>query len=368
MKNKKISYSQSGVNYKQLDPAKKLSLAAAKSTARNLSKSGFKEISDTRGEAAYVWNQGNVLMASVAESLGTKNLVADEMRKVTGRSYYDVIGNDVVAAIINDLSSVGAKPLVVNAFWAVGESAWLEDKSRVPDLVRGWKKACDLAGASWGGGETPSYNDIVIKERIALGGSAVGIIKSEKQLVLDKKIEVGDRIILIKSTGINANGISLSRAVSKRLPKGYATKLPSGMYYGEAILTETNIYAKLVQDLLANKINIHYISNITGHGLRKVMRGRPRFTYVIDKIFEPQEIFPFIQDVAGLDDYEAYQIFNMGQDYAIYISQKDVAKTLAIIKKNKFKGIDAGVVEKGKKQVIIKPKNLVYSGDTLDLR
>ncbi len=368
MKNKKISYSASGVNYKQLDPAKKLSLKAAKETAKNLKKHGIDEISDTRGEAAYVWNQKNVLMATVAESLGTKNLVADAMRKITGKTYYDVIGNDTVAAIVNDLASVGAQPLVVNAFWAVGASGWLDDQPRIKDLVKGWRDACSLAGASWGGGETPSYNDVVIKERVALGGSSVGIIKSKSRLITDKKIKAGDRIILVKSTGINANGISLSRAVSKRVPKGYGAKLPSGQLYGEAILTKTNIYAKLVQDVLDAGVDVHYISNITGHGLRKVMRGRLPFTYIIEKIFEPQEIFPFIQKHAGLDDYEMYQTYNMGQDYAIYIAAKDVKKVLKAVRSNKFEAIDAGYVEKGKKQVIIKSKNLVYSGATLDLR
>lgn len=368
MKQKRvINYSQSGVNYKQLDSAKRLSLAAAKSTANNLKKYGMTEISDTRGEAAYVWDQGDVLMATVAESLGTKNQVADEMRKITGKTYYKVIGNDTVAAIVNDLASVGAKPLVVNAFWAVGQSSWLMDAQRIKDLVFGWKKACDLAGASWAGGETPSYNDIVIKERTAFGGSAVGIIKSKKRLLLDSKIKAGDRIIFLKSRGINANGLSLARAVAKRVSLGYATKLPSGKLYGDAVLESTNIYASLVQDLL-DKIDIHYISNITGHGLRKVMRGKPKFTYVIEKIFKPQEVFGFIQKYAGLTDYEMYETYNMGQDYAIFISQKDVEQALRIIKRSKFEAVEAGYVKKGEKQVIIKPRNIVYKGKTLDLR
>lgn len=362
----KINYSKSGVNYKQLDFAKRLSLKVARDTAKNLQK-GISELSDTRGEAAYVWDQGDVLMASVVESLGTKNEVADETRKITGKDYYKIIGNDTVAAAINDLSSVGARALVVNALWAVGLSSWLTDSVRIRNLVNGWKKACDLAGVSWAGGETPSYNNIVIKDKIALGCSAVGIIKPKERLVLDKKIKEGDRIILLKSTGINANGISLARAVAKKLQKGYGSKLPSGKLFGEAILNNTNIYAKLVQKLL-DEINIHYISNITGHGLRKIMRGRPSFTYIIEKIFKPHEVFNFIQEKGQLSDYEMYQTFNMGQDYAIFVDSKDVEKALLIIKKNKFVGLNAGYVEKGEKQVIIKPKNIVYSGKTLDLR
>lgn len=365
---KKITYGQTGVSYRLLDPVKKLALRAGKKTAINLKKYGMEEVGQTRGEAAFVWKQGDVFMASVIESLGTKNLVADAMRKITGRTYYDVIGNETVASIINDLASVGAKPLVVHAFWAVGDSSWLADEERVRDLIKGWKSACDLAGATWGGGETPSYNDIVVKKTIALSGSAVGIIKSKKRLITDGKLQAGDRILLLKSNGVNANGLSLARAVSKKLQNGYATKLSNGQLYGEALLSKTNVYAKLIQALLDANIDIHYLSNITGHGLRKIMRSPKKLTYVIEKVFSPQEVFNLIQKHAGLDDYEMYKTYNMGQDYVIFLPQKDVKRAQEIIKKNKFESIDAGYIKSGQRQVKILPKKLIFTAETLDLR
>ncbi len=365
---KKISYEKSGVDYRALDPAKKLGQEAGLTTAKNLKKAGFVEITDSRGETAYVWDQGNILMASVVESLGTKNLVADETRKIAGKTYYDVIGHDAVAAIINDLIAVGAKPLETHAFWAVGDGAWFNDQKRTKDLVNGWKTATDLSEASWGGGESPSLNSIVDKNSIVLGGSAVGIIKNKKQLITDKKLKVGDRIILLKSNGINCNGLSLARAVAKKLKKGYGEKLSNGQLYGEAILSKTNIYAKLIQDLLSAGIDIHYISNITGHGLRKIMRARGNFTYVIEKLFPPQEVFLFIQKHAGLSDDEIYQTLNMGQDYAIFVDPKDVKKAQVVIKRNKFESINAGYIEGGPRQVIIKPKNIKFTSESLDLR
>src|SRR3989344_312579 len=368
MSNNSITYSKSGVNYQDLDPAKKLAQESAKQTSKNLKRNGFSEISDTRGESAFVWQQGNILMASVIEGLGTKNLVADITSKITGKTYYDVVGHDTVATIINDLISVGAKPLTINAYWAVGNSDWFKNIKRTKDLIKGWKSACDLAGVTWGGGETPTLKDIIQEDAIDLGGSAIGIISPAKNLITDKKLRIGDQILLLKSTGINANGLSLARAIAKKLPKGYATKLSNGEMYGEALLTKTNVYAKLIQDLLKNKIDIHYISNITGHGLRKIMRARQNFTYIIEKIFNPQEIFNFIQKHANLNDYEMYQTFNMGMDYAIFIPEKDAAKAQKIIIKNKFQSINAGHVEKGEKQVIVKLKNIIFKGEPLDLR
>jgi phosphoribosylformylglycinamidine cyclo-ligase len=368
MKKQKISYQESGVDYGSLDPAKTLAQKAGVETGIHLKNYGFDEISDTRGESAFIWKQNNIYMASVTESLGTKNLVADEMRKITGKTYYDNIGYDTVASALNDLATVGAKPLTVFAFWAVGKSSWFDDIKRTTDLVNGWKQACDYAKTTWGGGESPSYNNIVNPDTIALGGSVVGIITSEKRMLLDKNVKEGDRIILLKSSGINANGISLARAVAKKLPEGYATKLPGGQFYGEAILEKTNIYASLIQDLLDADVNIHYISNITGHGLRKVMRGRGTFTYIIEKLFKPQEIFPFIQKHTGLSDYEIYETYNMGQDYALFLPVKDINKALAIIKQNGFEGLNAGYVKEGEKQVIIKPKNITFMGETLKVR
>ena len=364
---KKITYAQVGDNYDTKDPIKKLAQLAARQTAiRN--RSGFEELSQSRGESAFVWKVGKTLIASVVEGLGTKNLVADEMRKITGKTYYDIIGHDTVATIINDLITVGAKPLVIHAYWAIEDNSWLQDKKRMEDFIRGWRDACKISETVWGGGETPTLKGIIEPQTVDLGGSAVGILKSEKHIITDQNLKIGDRIILIKSAGVNANGISLTRAISKKLTKGYATKLPFGIMYGEALLTKTNIYAGLVQDLLAAGLNIHYISNITGHGLRKIMRAHQNFTYLVEKLFEPQEVFTFIQKHAHINDYEMYQTFNMGQDYAIFVSPKDVQKTQSIITKNKFQSIVAGYVAKGPRQVLLKPKNITFKSETLDLR
>ena len=98
------------------------------------------------------------------------------------------------------------------------------------------------------------------------------------------------------------------------------------------------------------------------------MRARHNFTYVIEKIIKPQEIFNFIQEKANLSNYEMYKTFNMGMDYALFIDKSNVKRTQEIIRKNGFISIDAGFVQKRERKVIIKPKNIIYKGDTLDLR
>jgi phosphoribosylformylglycinamidine cyclo-ligase len=157
-------------------------------------------------------------------------------------------------------------------------------------------------------------------------------------------------------------------AIAKKLEKGYATQMPDGTLYGEALLKPTNIYASTIQQLLKSGINIHYIANITGHGFRKIMRARTEFTYVLEKYFPPQEVFLFMQQEAGLSEYEMYDEFNMGNDYALFISPKDVERAQKVISDCGFESIDAGYVKTGKKQVILRDKDIIFSADRLDLR
>ena len=368
-KKQSITYAQVGDNYDTKDPIKKLAQVSARQTAQNLTAKGLKEISDSRGESAFVWSiNKDTFLASVIEGLGTKNLVADAMQNITGKTYYDIIGHDTIATIINDLVTVGADPMVAHAYWGIENNDWLQDEKRMTDLISGWKSGCNIAGATWGGGETPTLKGIIHPKTVMLGGSAIGIINSKERLITDNGLKDGDRIILIKSNGINANGLSLARAIALKLKDGYATKLPSGILYGDALLTKTNIYAKLVQDLLDKEIKIHYISNITGHGHRKLMRSMKDFTYVVENILEPQELFTFIQQRAGLTDYQMYDEYNMGMDYAMFLSKDDTGRIQEVIASNGFESIDAGYIKAGERQVVIEPKNITFKGETLDLR
>ena len=119
-----LSYGQSGVNYELIDPLKVSAQRAAAATASQLTRHGFAEVAASRGESAYVVDIGPYYLASIVECLGSKAMVADEMAKLTGRSWYDAIAQDTIAMAVNDLITVGATPLVVQAYWAAGGSDW----------------------------------------------------------------------------------------------------------------------------------------------------------------------------------------------------------------------------------------------------
>ncbi|OGJ45911.1 hypothetical protein A2272_03990 [Candidatus Peregrinibacteria bacterium RIFOXYA12_FULL_33_12] len=366
----KIDYKSSGVHYDLLDPFKISAQKAASSTDGNIDYLNLKEVSQSRGESAFLIETDTGYIAHVEETLGTKNLIADSMYKITNKSYYDQIAQDTVAAIVNDLITMGALPISLAMHLAVGDSHWFEDENRQHDLVTGWKKSCDLSSALWAGGETPTLKGIVEPNTCLLSGSAVGIIQKKDQMIRSSNLKSGDRIILLESSGIHANGASLCRKIVTELSDGYRTKISDGRMFGEAILDPSIIYVPILKECVAQNIRLHYISHITGHGLRKIMRAVEPFHYVIENIFKSLPIFDFLQEKSGLDDKEMYATFNMGVGFALYLSSDDVSQVLDICAENNIKAIDAGYIEesKGAKNLSIVAKKIEYSGESLAVR
>ena len=368
MARQQASYAASGVDYSAMDPIKVLAQQAAAATAPGLANTGGQEVTASRGESAYVWEEPDAYRALVIEGLGTKNLIADAMRAVTGKTYYGSIAQDTIAMVVNDLVVVGALPQVVNAYFAIGDSKWMLDEPRARDLITGWAAACEKIGATWGGGETPTLKGIIAPETIDLGGSAIGKVPSKDQLVLGDKLAVGDSIVLIESSGIHANGITFVRSLAEKSPALYEEKLPDGRMFGEAILTPTHLYVELVRGLLEAQLDVHYMVNVTGHGWRKLMRATKEFTYTLNEIPAVPAEFTLMQSKSGVDDSEMYGNFNMGAGFAVYVPAEQAQAVVAIAAQNHLKAIIAGTVSAGPKQVIINPKGITFAGDTLEVR
>ncbi|MBB4843686.1 phosphoribosylformylglycinamidine cyclo-ligase [Paucibacter oligotrophus] len=363
-----LSYEQAGVNYDLIDPLKISAQRAAAATGAHLAGHGFSEVLASRGESAYVVDVGPFYIASIVECLGTKTLVADEMRQLTGKSYYDGIAQDTIAMAINDLITVGATPLVVQAYWAAGGSDWFGDKQRAQSLVEGWKRACDTCQVAWGGGETPALAGIVESGRIDLAASCTGLINPKERLSVGDKLAAGDAIVLLASSGIHANGLSLARKLVERLPQGYLTEIEAGLTYGEALLAPTVLYSPVTEALFKAGIQPHYCANITGHGWRKLLRHPGKFTYRIHTVPPVTKVLKFMQEHAKQDDREAYSTLNMGAGFAIFVPAADAARCVEVAKACGIEAWVAGQLEEGEKQLLIEPLNIRFSDDDLQLR
>jgi phosphoribosylformylglycinamidine cyclo-ligase len=362
------TYASSGVDYSSVDPIKVLAQQRAGETAANLQAFNAREITASRGESAYVWEESDAYRSLVIEGLGTKNLVADAVRQFSGKSHYDTIAQDAIAMIVNDLIVVGALPQVVNAYFAIGDPDWMRDEQRASDLINGWGNACQKIGATWGGGETPMLKEIIVPGTIDIGGSAVGVVNPKERLVLGDKLAVGDAIVLIESSGIHANGITFVRALAEKDPGIYKETLADGRTFGEALLTPTHLYVELVRKLMEAKLDLHYMVNITGHGWRKLMRATQEFSYVISEVPPVPAEFSFMQEQASADTKEMYGNFNMGAGYAVYLSAEQAQQAVEVALSCGLKAWIAGSVEAGPKQVVIEPLDITFAGESLEVR
>jgi phosphoribosylformylglycinamidine cyclo-ligase len=366
--NRPIDYRAAGVDYAKIDPLKVAAQRAARETGGHLARHGLAEVTASRGESAYVIDMGDYYLASITECLGTKVLIADAMRPITGKTYFDALAQDTLAMAINDIITVGATPISVQAYWAAGSSEWFDDAARAADLVRGWQAACDRCAVAWGGGETPSLGGVVAPGTIDLAASCIGIVKPKSRLTIADKLAPGNAIVLLASSGIHANGVSLARKVAAETPEGYRAKLSDGRQFGDALLDPTVLYAPVTEALFAAGIVPNYCANITGHGWRKIMRHPGAFTYRFHAIGPVPPVLTYLQRAARLTDAEAYGTFNMGAGFALFVDAAEADKAVAVAQAAGVAAWVAGRVEAGEKRVIIAPRDVTFTDADMHLR
>jgi len=209
----------------------------------------------------------------------------------------------------------------------------------------------------------------VSESSVVLSGSAVGIIQPKSKRIAPS-IKDRDAILFIASSGIHANGLTLVREVSGRLPDGYLTKLADGRTFGEALLTPSAIYVELIHQCQIEKIDLHYAIPITGHGWRKLMRADEPFVYRIDVVRDPTPEFKLMIDQNFIDEAEAYATFNMGAGFALMVDEADVSKVIDVARRSNYNAWRAGTVIKNgsEKAVEIAPLGIRYAADSLRLR
>jgi len=364
-----LSYGQTGVNYDVLDAFKRACQRAAGTTCAALALHQLVEPAGVRGESAYLLETANEYLAHVEEGLGTKNLVADAMLKLTGRSYYRAIGIDTVATIVNDCVTCGALPVAVAMHAGVGDVKWFAQAQRAEDLAAGFAEGCRQAQAVWGGGETPALQGIIEPDAIVLAGSAVGRITPKANRITGD-VRDGDVIVFLASSGVQTNGLSLCRALAERLPQGYLTPLADGRSYGEALLDPSVIYVRFVAACQRAGLKLRYVAHVTGHGWRKLMRLEEPFVYRITEARRPQPVFAFLLQAGPVELREAYATFNMGVGFAAYVRAQDAARCVEIAGAAGYDAWVAGTVLKqgGRKAVEVPALPLTFEADTLQLR
>ena len=279
----------------------------------------------------------NPIMVASTDGVGTKLVLANEA------GVHNTIGIDLVAMCVNDLITCGAKPLFFLDYFGTGK---LSTKVSY-EVIKGIVKGCKLAGCSLIGGETAELPGMYKKGDYDLAGFSVGVV-NKKDLIDGSKIENGNFILGIASTGVHSNGYSLVRKVfpKNKITKGLRKKL----------LRPTAIYVKPILSLIKH-FDVKAIANITGGGFSdNIVRLLPKnkTAIIYNGMWPILPIFKEIQKKGNIDDSEMFKTFNMGIGMTVILPRKEILRAKKYLRKTyKLKSWVIGEIIPGKKRVEI---------------
>ena len=250
------------------------------------------------------------VLVSGTDSVGSKVKLAVNI----GR--HDTVGIDVVAMCVNDIITTGAEPLFFLDYIGCGKVI----PAQIEDIVKGVSEGCVQAGCALIGGETAEISDLYAEDDYDLAGFAVGVV-SKNAIITGERIQNGDLIVGLPSSGLHSNGFSLVRKIVKE------AKLPINDLK-DTLLEPTRIYVKTIKSLL-KKADIKGIANITGGGfIENIPRIIPEGLGVEIKIgsWDIHDIFGLLQTHGKISDTEMYNVFNMGIGMVLAVSPSEAAK------------------------------------------
>lgn len=285
------------------------------------------------------------ILVSGTDGVGTKLKLAFLMDK------HDTIGEDCVAMCANDVICTGASPMFFLDYMALGKNI----PEKVATIVAGVAEGCKKAKCSLIGGETAEMPGFYPVDEYDLAGFCVGIV-DKKKIINSKTIEIGDKVIGLKSSGVHSNGFSLVRKVfevNKENLNEYVESL--GCTVGEALLKPTKIYVKPILKLI-EQVKVKGISHITGGGFYENMPRmlREGVALKIDKnSYEVPPIFKLIAERGNIPERDMYNTFNMGIGMAVIVPESEVEKSLEILKQAGEEAYLIGEVIAGNKEIIV---------------
>ena len=285
------------------------------------------------------------ILVSGTDGVGTKLKLAFLMDK------HDTIGEDCVAMCANDVICTGASPMFFLDYMALGKNI----PEKVATIVAGVAEGCKKANCSLIGGETAEMPGFYPVDEYDLAGFCVGIV-DKKKIINNKTIEIGDKVIGLKSSGVHSNGFSLVRKVfevNKENLNEYVESL--GCTVGEALLKPTKIYVKPILKLI-EQVKVKGISHITGGGFYENMPRmlREGVALKIDKnSYEVPPIFKLIAERGNIPERDMYNTFNMGIGMAVIVPESEVEKSLEILKQAGEEAYLIGEVIEGNREIIM---------------
>jgi phosphoribosylformylglycinamidine cyclo-ligase len=284
----------------------------------------------------------NPILASSADGVGTKLVIAQQM------DIHDTVGVDLVAMVVDDLVACGAEPLFLLDYIACGEVV----PERVAEIAAGIADGCRTAGCALLGGETAEHPGMMAPHEYDISGTGVGVVEEEAMLGAHR-VEPGDVVIALGSSGMHSNGYSLVRHVllgAGRLRLDtIVEELDRQRTLGEELLTPTKIYARDCLDLIT-ECDVRAYAHVTGGGIPgNLVRVLPdHVDAIVDRsTWRPQPIFELIQGKGRIDDPEMESTFNMGIGMFAIVAPDDADRALAFLTGRKVHAWPAGEIIAG---------------------
>lgn len=262
-------------------------------------------------------------LVSSTDGVGTKVKLASYFNSFEG------VGQDLVAMCVNDLACCGAQPIFFLDYYATGKL----NLDHAKPFLAGVRKSCEFVGAQLVGGETAEMPGVYQVGDFDCAGFTVGVV-DKKNILGPAKVQEGDVVIGVSSSGFHSNGFSLLRQV-------FANDLDK---WKKELLEPTALYVPLVMQLM--KIGVHAVAHITGGGMENIPRVIPQGLSLTLNDWQWPEPFLEVQKRTGMSKRKMLETLNCGIGLVIMIPADKKAEAHKIILENKFKSYDLGIMEK----------------------
>ena len=263
---------------------------------------------------------------------------------------HDTIGIDAVAMCVNDIACSGGEPLFFLDYIACGKNY----PKKIASIVSGVAQGCIQAECALVGGETAEHPGLMPEDEYDLAGFAVGVV-DKKDIIDGSRIQAGNVLIGLASSGVHSNGYSLVRKVFDMSKESLDTYYPElGRTLGETLLEPTRIYVKALKAIRQAGVKITGCSHITGGGFyENVPRMLPEGKRALIKTdsYPVPAIFDLIANKGQIEKKMMYNTFNMGLGMVIAVSKEDVSATMQALQAAGQVAYQVGEIVEGKKGV-----------------
>ena len=263
------------------------------------------------------------ILVSGTDGVGTKLRLAMDLNR------HDSIGIDLVAMCVNDLIVQGAEPLFFLDYYATGKL----NVDVAATVVTGIAEGCKQSGCALVGGETAEMPGMYHGNDYDLAGFCVGVVE-KSQMIDGTKVQDGDALIALASSGAHSNGYSLIRKIIEVSGVNPAIEQLDGKSLADHLLAPTKIYVKSVLDLITQIKDVHAIAHITGGGFwENIPRVLPDNTQAIinEASWQWPAIFDWLQKAGNVSRHEMYRTFNCGVGLIIALPKSLADKAISIL-------------------------------------